>query len=1147
MNFSSRSCRTFLRAVAGAAGLVALLPGLAAAPLAAAAEAESPRAAKKIADPRVVADGDDLSSCAARFAELRKSPFDYVPRALIATLPDPVASPFAREFDVLFLALQQGLAHEGFVQDEACLAERWTAKRPEGAGPDPAARDEPSVVLFRRESGMAPADGPSDAEVYAVLLVGELPHTGVRSRAMERALALVGAGGDFAAAPAQGDPPGAAPPVRILGPSFSGSARSLAVALLRNPEASASADGEEAVAAPAPPAPAPAAGSIVIRSGTATDGSLGALFAELLGGRASFVSLGTSNDDLQRCVWNRLVPERLGLRTLWGSGKAVDGDECGAPEGPDAGSDNSRVALLVESSVYGRDFEKGGFHVVPFPTHIGALRDAYRALDAGTTKGAADPTSAQVPAALPFAPAAATLQGLPAFGQQATLASQDLVLNRNLRQLARRRTQVVAIIATNIADKVFLAEKVRTFAPDARLVTFEGDVLLGHPDELATTSGMLVASSNSLEEPDPFAATSAAGAVQLLFDFDGAQGVYRAVIDLVRAGERRPARHVVVSVVAKNGLLLLDRYRVGEGHETAAAAAAAAAAAIGGDLVPAGPGAFFRATPARLPVLWSLILLLASVLLGLVAWLILHDLRDGRALLGLVPVDLVAPRRWGSPQSGDRMLHALVVLFPLSVGLLYFILAVPALAPESKSDGMMVAGLPGTALGYLVNACLLLLAAAVAYLLAGLAVRTRHDLRAERSGGAGGGLRSLRAQAQVAMPLVFVVGCTLLALYAGGLCVRRIWFGDGGASSLLVARTLSLSGGVSPLLPAILMAAVVLGWALLVLRRREELQRICPERDRPHLLPTPDPTSRLLRQRYGRLWTAIDPLGDGRASARWWVPLVAVPTIYLSSLYGQRHLAAPLRGIEGGMFDGGMSALFLLILMLIVAAGVSLVQGWVALRDFVASAYDLVDVARLDGSRREPSLEPLREAFGRLPERSPKETAALRAQVLVASCGAGTLWLQAVLWLRSRDATAKSRQAAVVAAEAYVAAGAGFMARQAYRHLRQLMVFLTVSLIVLFFAVSSYAFEPRRVVLVYLGLLMVLAAIVCVWIVVQAGRDTLLGKLAGLSETAGGWVPLTQRLSLFAGLPALSLLAGRFPELRQILADWVEPLANALR
>jgi hypothetical protein len=308
---------------------------LAAAPPAAGAEPEPPR------------------PCLDRFRELVGAPLRYRPRALIATLPDPLDSPFAREFDALFLAFQRAMAEKGLVQDAACLT--WS-RQP--GGEEASHRETPSVVLFRRDADLADPD--SRGEVYTVLLVGELPHTGVRSQAMARALAWVARDGSFGAGGEAGEED--EEPLRVLGPTFSGSGRSLAVAL-----AAAAAPGVDQEP-PTPPR------RLEIRSGTATSGSLAAVLESVLGPEVSFRSHGTASHHLQRCVWNRLVPERLGLDTRWGVRLGL-GDDC-EPAGK--GRDNGRVALLVESSAYGSDFE--GFHLVPFPTHIGALREAYRAI-----------------------------------------------------------------------------------------------------------------------------------------------------------------------------------------------------------------------------------------------------------------------------------------------------------------------------------------------------------------------------------------------------------------------------------------------------------------------------------------------------------------------------------------------------------------------------------------------------------------------------------------------------------------------------------------------------------------------------------------------------------------------------------------------
>jgi hypothetical protein len=101
-----------------------------------------------------------LLPCVERFAALT-SGARLSPRSMIATLPDPLDSPFGRELDVLFLAVQQAMEAERFVQDRACLA--W------GEPGDPTApgaarlyREQPSVVLFRRAT-----DERRDGQVYA--------------------------------------------------------------------------------------------------------------------------------------------------------------------------------------------------------------------------------------------------------------------------------------------------------------------------------------------------------------------------------------------------------------------------------------------------------------------------------------------------------------------------------------------------------------------------------------------------------------------------------------------------------------------------------------------------------------------------------------------------------------------------------------------------------------------------------------------------------------------------------------------------------------------------------------------------------------------------------------------------------------------
>lgn len=1114
-------------------------------------------------DPRVEV-APHLRPCAHRFAALHAGAGRFARRSMIVTLPDPIDSAFGREFDTFYLAVQQAMASEGFLLDRSCPTWGGTGEEePAGdaAGADPGAgtgplhRRQPSALIFRRT-----AAGDRPAEVYALLLVGELLSTGVEADGMARALELVEPGQPFAAVTAGGE----RGPVQILGPVFSGSVDSLAVALESWRWGAPAAAAPEAPAAPPPLSTAPL--EVVVRSGTATNTGLDRTLAAGLAddaGRfalAPFRSAGSSNDDLQGCAWNRLVPERLGLATRWrrigDDGKPEpwpEGHPC-APGPLSTGADNTRVALLVELSAYGRQFARRGFRVVDFPPHIAALRKAYqeakRRRQPDSTGQPTEPPA--LPTDLPIELRPLALQGLPAFGGLSTLTSQDLVLNNALRQLARDRVQLVAIIATSVEDKLFLTEKVRAFAPDVRVLTFEGDVLLTHPQSYATTAGLLVISSHPLTDPDPVAAPASGGGtgVHLRFDFDGAQGLYLAVRDLVRGDLGEPHHRVWASVVGRNRLSPIARYDLAGGdsgdrggRRAAAtphgAGGAVRAAVLGGAAVDPTARPF---SPSELPTMWRLLLFLVTLLLGLAALAVRSDVRADRPLFGLVPLDLVHPKRWSSPEDSDRILHALVVLVPVALGDLYFVLAFPALAAGSTgagSESMEVAGLPGGVLTSIASACLLTLLCANVYLLAGLGTRTARDLsRFQPPRGRRRRLRALGGRMRIATPLAGALVLSLVLAFAGVRAIVRIWYGDAVGGTLLVRRALALTGGVSPLLPALLMGGVVLGWVLLALLRRETLCRIAPRHRDPRTAGG-DGHGDLCRA----LWQAIDPLTDGRAVLRWAIVLEVVPLLYLSSLYEPRTWLTPvLRSMEGTGFDLAISALLGIAVLACIAAGVSLRRGWGVLRELVRSIAGEVDMSRVGDPRTAPTLASLKKSL----ERDGGADAAELARRLE-GCGSwlSTRWLAVDRWRRERPADAATEVDR--AAAAFHARGAAHMVRIAAEQLRYLMVFLTVALLALFLAVGSYPFEPRRMILVYLGGLIVLAAALSVLVIFQVDKEKELVALAGFGQGSTGWPAIVQRLGFFAGVPALSLLAGRFPELRMLIGNWLGPLVEAVK
>ena len=144
---------------------------------------------------------------------------------VIATVPDPIDSPFGYAFDQVVDAIQRGVQEkDGYVLDRAWLP--WEVDRkPKSAEPGkekelpPPIRDTtPGVMLFRH--GKDAGRGVKNAGLCVVFLVGETPVGGVHKLAFSRCLKLIAQSGTLADGP-----------VRVIGPYFTGSQTSLQFAL----------------------------------------------------------------------------------------------------------------------------------------------------------------------------------------------------------------------------------------------------------------------------------------------------------------------------------------------------------------------------------------------------------------------------------------------------------------------------------------------------------------------------------------------------------------------------------------------------------------------------------------------------------------------------------------------------------------------------------------------------------------------------------------------------------------------------------------------------------------------------------------------------------------------------------------------------
>ena len=168
----------------------------------------------------------------------------------------------------------------------------------------------------------------------------------------------------------------------------------------------------------------------------------------------------------------------------------------------DADTGRFSMALLCEESVFGSGLCLEGRRyaevLMSFPSNIADIRfhrreaerkaagnspvdvsalDTNLHLDEGAENGSEFPDSQQSPL---------------------TAASSELKLDKMLSVLARQEPQIIAVAATDVRDRLFLFDQLRSEVPDAVLVDLEADVLLTHPDFLHASRGIVMLASHQL-------------------------------------------------------------------------------------------------------------------------------------------------------------------------------------------------------------------------------------------------------------------------------------------------------------------------------------------------------------------------------------------------------------------------------------------------------------------------------------------------------------------------------------------------------------------------------------------------------------------------------------------------------------------------
>ena len=455
---------------------------------------------------------------------------------VIATIPDPIDSGMVSAFETTIQAIHTGYeanAGDGhhYFRDRGFSP--WddrdvpVAQRADSAS---CRYSTPGLLLFRTSQTRVPdTRESSQPRALAVLLVGETPTRGLHGAAMLNALRV-------SELLRRGD--GADRRLKILGPTFSGSAYSLHLALRQFAEQTT-------------------LGPVQIISGTASGADVPELLRTPVASVEPSYVATTVPEAAAECSYLYYLHRRLGVA------KAGDRLE-GVASLSESGTEFGATVGVADGKRAGRCPLRAAFSL-SFPVNISFLRDAYEDLD---HKKGSDQTDSNVARATTLE---LSLQeehqpiDIGANPSAKTSAAIDVTLSAVLREIARRNIRHVGIHATTIGDAIFLARKIRDIAPDVRLAFFTSDAILLHPQYRPVLLGSLVVTPypflgvNDFEFRTPsivgFPSASAEGLVNAVLAQRGtpATGLYDYAF-----GDNEPRLPVWISTLGRDGLVPTD-------------------------------------------------------------------------------------------------------------------------------------------------------------------------------------------------------------------------------------------------------------------------------------------------------------------------------------------------------------------------------------------------------------------------------------------------------------------------------------------------------------------------------------------------------------------------------------------------------------
>ena len=1044
----------------------------------------------------------------------------YQLQFMVALVPDPLDSQVPAAFDQAIDAIEQGFAYS-HPRRKAYLPDRsWIPWNDDQAVKDKTYQASPGLLLFRRwQRGK---DGRPERQLMGVFLVGETPKTGIHKAAFHEALQLIG----------ELSPPRAPGPVKILGPSYSGSAVSLRTALLawiaEHPAAAAGA----------------AAPRFSIVTGSARAPCLETLFRFVPPQAVTF--------------YRAVVPLDVLLDT------ALEDLREGM------GWDLRKTALITElDTAFGQSVQRPGSQglqlcetlpvrvgaVVRFPSHIATIRTARSV--AGLDKVQADPNqlgSHPAPADLQLnladRPGGADL--VPDFSPL-TAPANEIAIAGLVDALVRDGVRYVGILATDVRDTLFLADRIRSQTRNVTLFALEADQLYLHPQVHSAVNGMTVLSSSPLFIPGRLRQRGAGGGEppwQLASSVE--YGVFQAVVELlgdlpldrIASADVGP---VWISVVGDDAIWpVRGKMSRGSAGELQPEQVLSFERLRRLELATAGgePAPESRLTAGEDTTQADLELLFFAVLLCSGAWT-LHR----AALLPAPPGDAGAER-------GTRRLLAAGVAALALAGAALAALGIVAHLPQGRlqpaawtlPQGLSFAGL---CLAYLFLVGALVCAVAVRRPPGGARRRRRPRLRPRPR-------RRLRLRSRRAAAVTLLVGLAAVPAMAWATCDRWMLCGV-----YFDQRVRAFASGLSPLISLAWLVGALYLWAFLELKRRRltAWQRI----DWP-LAETFEPAFKGSRRLLGAIrWL----LAATFFHSRWRQAILAVIVATSLTLVWVPMQPAAERPDFGRM----MLVLWMVAAVLSAISCYRFMEVWRTLRKLLVRIEATPLANRLAELSKDLKWKPMQALTWPIP---PFETLILSLVRLkeLRRAGAVTLTdtefaeLDRFLGL-AFEAEARERPRAEIlnrdrlehllaairgqlaerrdqpGVEDFIAIRVAAYLRYVFAQLRSsLMSALGPALLVLL-AVAAYTFEPKGTV--SLGLLgLVLGEIVAaVSIFVAMNRDTVLSLIAGNppGQVTFDW-HFVSSLITFGVLPLLALIGTQVPAAGQLLNGWLKPLLH---